>query len=362
MTKRFLVSQLFFFLVLFISTIVLISPFLSPVNFPILSLFPLFIPLVVACLLIILIILIFLRKKVLIFIIICLLLFGIKYFDDLWQWPRECSYNYPTSFTAITFNTSFFRVSRVFSDYYYDVGNNLKGQGLINYITNQSAEIICLQEFFNDSRYEPYNIIAKMETKGYDYHFLNEPKHNNGVRRGVITFSKYPIVAKGKIFISENGYNGANYTDIQFIDDTLRIINTHLESSEYQLNKTEILYSILNALSRLKKTTIKRHEQVQKLIAAVHQSPYPVLLMGDFNETPIHYNYRLMQDELFDTFLISGSGFGTTLNKWEGNIPIRIDHIFHTNNIKTTCLKVERNLSESDHFPVISTISIDSTN
>jgi len=56
-------------------------------------------------------------------------------------------------------------------------------------------------------------------------------------------------------------------------------------------------------------------------------SPYPVILAGDFNDTPSSYTYREMKGALTDGFRRCGNGYGGTF-RYLGGL-LRIDYIFY---------------------------------
>nr|WKN35522.1 endonuclease/exonuclease/phosphatase family protein [Tunicatimonas sp. TK19036] len=350
-----LLSLIITTLICFIS---LISPYFPATYSPLIHLFTLFIPVVFILLIIAILFSLLFRQRILAIINILLLLFGVSYFEKMWAFPKECYNAQNSDFTVITFNASFFRVLKVFSEEYYDLTANPKGQELIQYVTAQSAEIICLQEFFNDVNYEPYNVISTMQANGYDYYFLKDSKHDNGIDRGIITFSKFPIIDSGRVFLSENNYNGASFIDVEYQNSILRIINVHLESMELYFGQQNIISKARYGLRQYKRASIARNYQTQELLSFIDKSPYPILLMGDFNELPISYNLQRFSDQLGSAFQQAGSGFGTTLTTTSSVIPARIDNIFLSEGINATCLTVDQSITTSDHYPVYSTVHI----
>ncbi len=111
----------------------------------------------------------------------------------------------------------------------------------------------------------------------------------------------------------------------------------------------------ITILRQLKKAFIKRATQVEILHDSIEASPYPVLICGDFNDTPSSYSYRTMSDDLHDAYKISGRGLGQS---YTGPFPsFRIDYIFHGNKIESTAYKtIHENLS--DHFPISCMVKI----
>jgi endonuclease/exonuclease/phosphatase family metal-dependent hydrolase len=94
---------------------------------------------------------------------------------------------------------------------------------------------------------------------------------------------------------------------------------------------------------------------VDILSAHIRQSPYPTIVCGDFNDTPVSYTYHKMRGKLVDAFIESGSGIGNT---YLGNFPsFRIDYIFHSKSFRSCCFRTDR-INMSDHYPVMCTLSL----
>jgi endonuclease/exonuclease/phosphatase family metal-dependent hydrolase len=80
------------------------------------------------------------------------------------------------------------------------------------------------------------------------------------------------------------------------------------------------------------------------------KSPYPVIVCGDFNDSPVSYTYQKISANLKDAFLESGTGLGST---YSGRFPsYRIDYILH--NPQLSCYQYANpKMGLSDHQPVI---------
>ena len=85
--------------------------------------------------------------------------------------------------------------------------------------------------------------------------------------------------------------------------------------------------------SRLKKSFIKRAIEVDVIKEHMNKSPFPIIICGDFNDTPNSYAYKKISHGLKDSFLEQGIGIGST---FLGKIPfLRIDYILHSPRLKT---------------------------
>ncbi len=107
---------------------------------------------------------------------------------------------------------------------------------------------------------------------------------------------------------------------------------------------------------RLKHGAEKRSSQIDLLIEHANNSPYPVVICGDFNETPYSYNYFKLKKHFSNSFENAGHGFGFSYHSIL--FFLRIDHQFYTNRIKALDYRIDREMRISDHFPARSLYSI----
>jgi endonuclease/exonuclease/phosphatase (EEP) superfamily protein YafD len=82
----------------------------------------------------------------------------------------------------------------------------------------------------------------------------------------------------------------------------------------------------------------------------VENSRIPIIIAGDFNDTPASYIYQQATKMLCDPYVEQGRGFGTT---YHGPYPaFRIDYILHSEDIKALSYKrIKTNIS--DHYPIV---------
>jgi endonuclease/exonuclease/phosphatase family metal-dependent hydrolase len=105
----------------------------------------------------------------------------------------------------------------------------------------------------------------------------------------------------------------------------------------------------IKILRRLKREFVNRANLVEILHDSIQASPYPVILCGDFNDTPSSYTYSILSDDLKDAFRNSGNGAGKT---YSGPFPsFRIDYMFHDPKITSTAYRTIKE-KLSDHYPI----------
>ena len=103
---------------------------------------------------------------------------------------------------------------------------------------------------------------------------------------------------------------------------------------------------------------VQRAYQVDMLSEHIESSNYPVIVCGDFNDTPVSYTYRKLKSGLKDAFITAGTGLGTT---YRGLVPyMRIDYIMHSGEFRAKHFQI-RKVEWSDHYPVVTQFTISQT-
>jgi len=223
------------------------------------------------------------------------------------------------------------------------------------YIKKENPDVLCLQEASAADE-----LTINQAFKQYPYHYYCCTKSGRNIY-GIITFSKHPMINADKFLFPESG-NRCIYTDIVIHGDTIRIYNNHLQSINLNLERTalrirkeELRNEELKAVSiKLRTAFIKRAQQVDIISAHVLSSPYPTIVCGDFNDTPVSYTYRKMKGKLNDCFVKAGKGLPST---YRGFWPaFRIDYILCAPLFQTVTYQVPQ-VSYSDHYPVVVELS-----
>jgi endonuclease/exonuclease/phosphatase (EEP) superfamily protein YafD len=100
----------------------------------------------------------------------------------------------------------------------------------------------------------------------------------------------------------------------------------------------------------LKKGFVKRALQAQVVKDNINRSPFPVIVVGDFNDTPVSYTYTKIRKGLNDAFINSGYGAGFT---YIGNYPRnRIDYILYNYPLVNSYFDIIK-VRYSDHYPIM---------
>jgi endonuclease/exonuclease/phosphatase family metal-dependent hydrolase len=218
----------------------------------------------------------------------------------------------------------------------------------MKWLAKVSADIICIQEFSYNPRWQATDLKNRMQDRGYwgVAHAFSSGRSLH--HPGLAIFSRFPIVNHGLWMPDTLGVNNGMYADIALNGDTLRCYNVHLRSPQVGVYLRRM--EISGLWSGICQAAVTRRHQVEALLKHAGQSPYPILLCGDFNEMPYSYNYRRLRSHYQNAFEQAGHGFGFTLNQWP--YLLRIDHIFTSKQLEIHRFSVWRSMDLSDHFPV----------
>jgi endonuclease/exonuclease/phosphatase family metal-dependent hydrolase len=247
-------------------------------------------------------------------------------------------------------------------------------QRIFDFLKKESPDVVCFQEYFHSEHNELHaqnnDTLLKVLNVLYSHIEYNVTLHNDD-HWGIATFSKYPIIHKRAVNFRKSGGNLFIYSDIVAGNDTLRVVNVHLQSIHFKAQDYKFIENINNdvkqdelagsmrILQSMKRAYTRRAEQVDLVKDSMNNSPYPVILCGDFNDTPSSYSYHKMSEGFKDAFRESGSGFGKT---YAGLFPsFRIDYILHDKRLKSTGY-ITYHEKLSDHYPISCLIKIKDEN
>lgn len=243
---------------------------------------------------------------------------------------------------------------------YNDPKSNFKEETL-ELIKTVDPDIICFQEFYSRLRgSKQFTKTIKQEGEFEDYYF--EPTSKNDYEGyGPAIFTKDPIINSGSIFQNAYGTNRIIFADIKREGDTLRVYNVHLRSFALQEEDKEFVQKSAEKITiddevstkrigkKLKQAFANRSEQAKSLRKHIEECPYPYIVMGDFNDTPISYSVNLVSAGMNNAFREKGFGWGVT---HFGLLPIfQIDYILCDKRIEVDNYGII-NERLSDHFPI----------
>ena len=222
-------------------------------------------------------------------------------------------------------------------------------------IEEEDPDVVFLQEYYAGEQ-EP--------DLGYPHRY--EKFTNEGKNWGLVICSKLPLENLQSQPIAEDMrdsvHNKLIYADINWKDKPLRLVNVHLQSvglerKDYerltnpnQGSSEEIQREFEGILKRLGIAFRKRAYQIEGLVQTLEESPHALIVGGDFNDVPTSFTYHKVDEILQDGFVEAGTGMGRTYAK--GPLPLRIDYLFHSEQLRANRFKTLKE-ELSDHYPIV---------
>jgi len=283
------------------------------------------------------------------------ILLGFNHFRSCIAWNTpDIAEEGKKEFTVMSFNARLFGV-------YWSKKHEIR-DSIFAMLKSENADVICFQEFYQSEQDPAYDNRGALMKKLGMKHFHERFTHATSGKEyfGVSIFSKYPIIYKGAIPFEGDANNFCIFVDLKVGNDTVRVYDGHLASIRFQTEDyalfdersqtQDVEDGAMRVAKLLRRGFRKREAQALKLSESVAESPYPVVLCGDFNDTPVSYCYNVLTDDLNDTFVEKGNGLGNT---HIGKIPavLRIDYILTSPKIDVLQYKrISQKLS--DHHPI----------
>lgn len=293
---------------------------------------------------------------------VLIIMIGFSHLNRHFQIPKNKSAHATHQLKVVTYNTQNFN-SGEYGKNMSDVLEN--AENIASWLHENKADIICLQEFeYGGKNRSSYLDDFAKNTGCPNYRIQNYFSKTKSKYDGLLTLSTHPILSSGTL--QHEGKTICLISNILIKNDTIKCLNIHLASihlgtddyhfiSDISHNQEDFELHSRNIITKLKSAFIKRAQQAQIIENYLKNTQSPVLIMGDFNDTPISYTYTSIRGDLKDAFLEKGTGFGNTFNV-SYFPPLRIDHILCDESFQVLSFNVHQN-NFADHFPVTATFS-----
>lgn len=243
--------------------------------------------------------------------------------------------------------------------------NKATRDSILDYIVKANADVVCLQEsqnWFGDNKIDS----TLKAHYAYDYQDYSHSKDNR-----VWILSRYPIEKTYRIDYKSYG-NLSIATQLKTPQGSVLLVNNHFESNALTPEDKKDFKGILTGkvrnkaagkeglflFKKLAVATERRAIQVEAVsrFLASHQE-LPTIVCGDFNEGPNGYAVNKLSKNLKSAFVETGNLFGWSYHR--SGMYVRIDHILYSEHFTSLQTKVDDNITESDHYPIISTLIFD---
>lgn len=270
------------------------------------------------------------RKLWFIFPLMAILL-NLPYISAVVQWPCKKSAPLENPIRIATYNMKYGKGDGFISS--GSIMEELKDKGTV--------EVFCLQEF-------PASDTSLVKQFLDTYSFLPYHVIHDGTPDYIHTalFSRFPIIDFHSLSLHGDTKNTALYADLNVHGDTVRVFNLHLQT-------TGLNYRTRSVMEENSKIRARQADQIRLLI---DESPFPVIVTGDFNDTPASYTYGAIKGSLKDSFSVSGKGFDYTYRHfWK---LFRIDYVLYSPDHFKAIRYHSPDVGYSDHKPVIVTLNL----
>jgi endonuclease/exonuclease/phosphatase family metal-dependent hydrolase len=367
------IKQIFFVLgniYAFLYGLSCLTPFIHPKFFYGFTFLALLFPfLFVGMLLWLLIVFVFYRNKIWIYIL--LLFMGYKNIFSVFSFHSKQTYTevkQNNSIRLLSWNVKNFTDSQITSD---TPGNPRRG--IINFIKNSNADILCIQDFSEFKGPGVYSSMTDIKNEGnfaelyFSIDF--EKQYFYGLHQyGTTIFSKFPIIHSGIISYSPiKMKESLAFADLKIGNDTLRVFNTHLQSMNLNFDAAKEIadglvtyeFTFLSThptkWERIKYYDVKHANQAVYIKSVLDTTKYSFVFCADLNSVPSSYVYHALQKGLTDAFIAKGSRLGQS---YESISPtLRIDVVLMSKSLKPVQYSSPQ-LHYSDHFPIVTDIQL----
>lgn len=350
--KTLIIANLFFALAL---VAVHFSAFINPLDFWLFAFFGLGYPLLLFVSLIFLFIWLFTSNKYLSLISIIALIISFK--SNIATIQLSVGAQNINEVSIMSWNVKNF-------DLYNWTGNLETRNKMFKLLKENRPKILCLQEFYTEDKGKFNNLKDLKKELGYKYvYFAKTYSQNKTEHWGLAIFSDYKILNEGKLtFVEGTRLNSCMYADIALNkNQNVRVYNVHLQSNQFSQEDYKFLENIggnsendkksaSKIFAKLKKGYINRAKQTKKVYDSKTDSPYPSIICGDFNDTPVSFAYHTLSEGMYDAFIEKGNGLGKT---FANPTPfLRIDYLLFNKIFKVNEYKTYNNEVLSDHYPI----------
>ncbi len=232
---------------------------------------------------------------------------------------------------------------------------------VVDYIMAQNVDIVCIQE----EQTSKHKAVERWKEL-YPYNDTVMISRTKDKYKNVVGIhSRLPIIRRERIDY-ESVCNGSVAYFLKSGSDTIIVINNHLESTHLTKKDRTDYRDILKG----NKERLDVEEEFTALVRilgesmakrapgarAIHNyvkthSQYPIIVCGDFNDTPISYARHTIAQGLTDCFTEAGCGLGLSYNQKGFNF--RIDHILCSSHFIPLTCRVDSKMDASDHYPMI---------
>jgi len=239
----------------------------------------------------------------------------------------------------------------------FSKNNALRRTEIFDFIHSCDADIVCLQEanYLPSERRMMDSIMSPWAYRDTTMFYFNT----------LSLYTHLPILDKCIVHGPDSPHGAVIYR-LKKDGDTIVVINCHFFSNSIsgddkamfkdvvkQPAREETKSNIHYLARKIDEAGISRAHQADALLEYLHLfSHQPVILCGDFNDSPLSYVHRCLTSVLNDSYTRGGNGPGISYH--EAGMYFRIDHILCSPHWDILKSKVRSDIKGSDHYPICS--------
>lgn len=229
---------------------------------------------------------------------------------------------------------------------------------ILSFIKREAPDILCMEEAYAGVEKQP--IIDSTLA-------VTLPHKATANNNSIAVYSRYPIVGQESIdYYSANHNTSEAFFLLTGKNDTTIVIANHLEITGISLEQRAQFKAMLKG--ELKKDSAEKESRaLWRSLAEAAQVRAPqadavatyisrhkgqsIILMGDFNDSPISYVRRRIAQELTDCYVVSANGPGISYHY--NGFYVRIDNIMCSDQWMPYDCHVDNTIKASDHYPIV---------
>lgn len=228
---------------------------------------------------------------------------------------------------------------------------------MMEYLRLSDADLFCAQE-------SGYNLVHKQMVEEAVAHWpYRDSVANRKTGNALTLFSNFPIIDRHIIHSSSSGHVCVAY-NVKIGQDTVVVVNSHFVSNAISpddkaayhklvtiSDRDSISEDILRLGRKVNDAGLRRAEQADSLYNYLKQmGDKPVIVCGDFNESPLSYVHTRLCGLLNDAYTASGNGPGISYHL--NMMYFRLDNILCSRHWRSYAAKVDSRQKMSDHYPI----------
>lgn len=227
----------------------------------------------------------------------------------------------------------------------------------LDYLSNSDADIFCAQEAHLST-----NRMKTVEK------YISHWKYRDTTCLGkggstLMICTNFPIIDKHLLPSPSDFFGGVAYR-LRAGRDTIHVVNCHFISNRMNPDDKEAYNSlltsnetdsinekVLNICRKINRAGVMRAVQADTMAEYINSlGDVPLIVCGDFNDSPLSYPHHRLTQTLDDAYTRSGNGPGITYNR--SAMFVRLDNILCSHHWRSFGAKVATQNKMSDHYPV----------